>query len=203
MTLSTLIESLPLLATLLVSATSIGLLISRDWRWNIALLGIQYIGIALFTSFSWPLEMAITKMVAGWMSSAVLGMAMASISTAWGGEENFLPSGRAFRLLAAILISVAVLSAVPTLSDFFPRVSDPTLIGGLVLISMGLLHLGLTAQPLRISIGLLTLLAGFEVIYASVESSILVAGLLAGVNIAIGVIGAYMITVSEMEQEYE
>jgi hypothetical protein len=68
---------------------------------------------------------------------------------------------------------------------------------------MGLLHLGLTAQPLRISIGLLTTLAGFEIIYASVETSILVAGLLAGVNIGLGLVGAYMITASEMEQETE
>jgi hypothetical protein len=201
--MSRLLELLPLIATLLVSATSIGLLISRDWRWNIAMLGIQYIGIAAFTSLSWPLEMAFTKMVAGWMSAAVLGMAMASVSTSWGREENFWPSGRVFRLLAALLVAVAVFSAIPAVTKFFPRVSTLTMIGGLMLIGMGLLHLGLTAQPLRISIGLLTILAGFEIIYASVETSILVAGLLAGVNISLGVIGAYMITVSEMEQEYE
>jgi hypothetical protein len=201
--MSTLNELLPLIAALTVGATSIGLLISRDWRWNIVLLGIQYVGIAVFTSFSWPLEMAVTKMVAGWMSGAVLGMAMASVSSSWGREENFWPSGRVFRLLAALLVAVAVFSSIPAMTKFFPRVSSFTIIGGLILIGMGLLHLGLTAQPLRISIGLLTILAGFEIVYASVETSILVAGLLAGVNIGIGVIGAYMITVSEMEQEYE
>jgi hypothetical protein len=68
---------------------------------------------------------------------------------------------------------------------------------------MGLLHLGMTAQPLRITTGLLTLLAGFEIIYAAVEVSTLVAGLLAGVNLALGMIGAYMITVGEMETERE
>jgi hypothetical protein len=201
--MSRLLDLLPLLGTLLVAATSVGLLISRDWRWSITLLGIQYVGIAALTSLSWPLEMAITKMVAGWMSSAVLGMAMASVSSNWGREESLWPSGRIFRLLAALMVAVAVISVIPAMSLLFPRVSLFTLIGGSILIGMGLLHLGLTAQPLRISIGLLTILGGFEIIYASVETSILVAGLLAGVNIGIGLVGAYMITASEMEQEYE
>src|SRR4030042_344263 len=107
------LDLIPLLASLLVSATSVGLLISRDWRWNIILLGIQYVGIAALTSLSWPLEMAITKMVAGWMSAAVLGMAMASVPSGWGREEHFWPSGRIFRLLAALMVAIAVFSAIP------------------------------------------------------------------------------------------
>lgn len=198
-----LLDLLPIAAVLLVTVTSIGLLINRDWRLNIAFLGIQYIGAAALTSLSWPLEMAITKIVAGWMSSAVLGMAMASVSSSWGRVENFWPSGRVFRLLAALLVLVAIFSAIPVAQGFFPRMPSLTITGALILVGMGLLHLGLTAQPLRISIGLLTMLAGFEIIYASVENSILVAGLLAGVNIGLGVIGAYMITAAEMEQEYE
>lgn len=67
----------------------------------------------------------------------------------------------------------------------------------------GLLLLGLTAQPLPVAVGLLTFLGGFEIIYAPVESSILVAGLFAGVNIGIGLAGAYLLTASEMEQEFE
>ena len=201
--ISELLDLLPLFATLLVTATSVGLLISRNWRWGILLLAVQYAGIAALASLSWPLEMAITKMVAGWMSGAVLGMAMASVPSGWGREEHFWPSGRIFRLLAALMVAIAVFSAIPAISKLFPQVSTLTMIGGLILIGMGLLHLGLTAQPLRISIGLLTTLAGFEIIYATVETSILVAGLLAGVNIGLGLVGAYMITASEMEQETE
>ena len=197
------IDLLPLIGTLLVITTSFGLLINRDWRWMICLLGIQYIAVAMLTSPSWPLQMSIIKMIAGWMSSAVLGMAIASVAPDRGREDSFWPSGRLFRLLAAIMITAAVLSAVPTIGDLIPDLSTTTLTGGMILISLGLLHLGLTAQPFRISIGLLTLLAGFEIIYASVETSILVAGLLAGVNIGLGLIGAYMITAPELEQEYE
>lgn len=196
-------DLIPPLATLLIVGTSVGLLISRNWRSAIILLAIQYSCIAALTSLSWPLEMAITKMVAGWMSGAVLGMAIASVPAGWNQEEQFWPTGRIFRLLSALMVIIAIISAVPSLRNIFPQASSSALIGGLILVGMGLLHLGLTAQPLRVSIGLLTILAGFEIIYAPLESSILVAGLLAGVNLAIGLVGAYMITASELEQEYE
>lgn len=201
--MSALLDLLPLFATILVTLTAVGLLTARDWRWSVALLAIQYLGVAALTSLSWPLEMAITKMVAGWMSGAVLGMAVASVPASWGHEGRFWPTGRIFRFLAALMVAIAVFSALPRLGELFPQAPALLLAGALILVGMGLLHLGLTAQPFRVAVGLLTALSGFEIIYASVETSILVAGLLAGVNLGIGLIGAYMLTASEMEQEYE
>jgi hypothetical protein len=52
--ISELLDLLPLFATLLVTATSVGLLISRNWRWGILLLAVQYAGIAALASLSWP-----------------------------------------------------------------------------------------------------------------------------------------------------
>ena len=40
-------------------------------------------------------------------------------------------------------------------------------------------------------ISLLTLIAGFEIIYAAVENSILVAGLLSLTNLGLGLVGAW------------
>jgi hypothetical protein len=59
---------------------------------------------------------------------------------------------------------------------------------------MGLLHLGITAEILRIILGLLTVMAGFEILYATVETSILLAGLLAIVNLGLALAGAYLMT---------
>lgn len=201
--MSNLLVLLPYIAILSITITSLGLLTARDWRWFIVLLAIQYAGIAALTSSALPLEMAITKMVTGWMSAGVLGIAIASVPSSWRLEGRFWPTGRIFRFLAALLVFIAVFTAVPKLVELLPQTPLPLLNGGMLLISMGLLNLGLTAQPLRVSVGLLTVLGGFEIIYASVETSILVAGLLAGVNLGIGLIGAYMITAPEMEQEYE
>jgi len=61
------------------------------------------------------------------------------------------------------------------------------------LISLGLLHLGLTTDVLRVILALLTVLSGFEILYAAVEGSILVAGLLSIVNLGLGLVGAYLL----------
>jgi hypothetical protein len=49
----------------------------------------------------------------------------------------------------------------------------------------GLLHLRMTTDILRVAIGLMTVLSGFEIIYAAVEGSVLVAALLAVVHWAL------------------
>jgi hypothetical protein len=69
----------------------------------------------------------------------------------------------------------------------------------LILIGIGLLHLGLTAQPLRVVLGLLTVLSGFEILYAAVETATLVAGLLAGVNLGLALVGSYLLTSPSLE----
>jgi hypothetical protein len=68
---------------------------------------------------------------------------------------------------------------------------------------MGILLLGLTADTLRITLGLLTLLAGFEILYATVETSILLAGLLSIVNLGLALGGAYLMTAAPEEEPEE
>jgi hypothetical protein len=57
----------------------------------------------------------------------------------------------------------------------------------------------MTTRPVKVIIGLLTVLAGFEVFYASVENSVLVAGLLAMVTIGLAAVGAYLISLPLLE----
>jgi hypothetical protein len=71
--------------------------------------------------------------------------------------------------------------------------------GSFFLIGIGLLQLSLTSHPLRVVIGLLTVLSGFEILYATMESSVLVTGLLAGVNLGLALVGAYLLVAPAME----
>jgi hypothetical protein len=52
---------------------------------------------------------------------------------------------------------------------------------------------------MRVIVGLLTVLSGFEIIYAAIESSVLVTGLLAGVNLGLALVGAYLLISPKME----
>jgi hypothetical protein len=47
----------------------------------------------------------------------------------------------------------------------------------------------------------LTVLSGFEVLYAAVENSILVAALLAAVNLCLALVGSYLLNVSVARED--
>ncbi len=78
-------------------------------------------------------------------------------------------------------------------------VTSPIRWGSFLLIGLGILQLSLSMHPLRVIIGLLTALSGFEIIYAAIESSTLVTGLLAGVNLGLALVGAYLLVAPTME----
>jgi len=81
-----------------------------------------------------------------------------------------------------------------------PGIPLESAIGALVLVGLGLLQLGLTSHPIRVIIGLLTIISGFEIIYAVVEEPALVAGLLAGVTMGLALLGVYLIFQSSLEE---
>jgi len=70
-----------------------------------------------------------------------------------------------------------------------------------ILLGVGLLQLGISRSPLRIIIGLLTVLSGFEILYAGVENSTLVTVLLAVVTLGLAIGGAYVLTPMKTEEK--
>lgn len=182
------------IATGFVLVTSAGILISRDWRLELSLLGLQYAGVFWLTNQHWPISMAAIKLVTGWMAIATLGMTRLNIKTEYEDGEKFWPQGRFFRLFAAGVVTTIVVTAAPIVEGIIPGIGLPVISGSLFLMGLGILHLGMTAQPFRVILGLLTFLSGFEVLYAALESSILVAAMLSVVNLGLALVGAYLLT---------
>ena len=190
------------------------LLVFTEWRLSILLLSIQYIAVFILVALNWPIQMAIVKLVAGWMAGAVLGMAFinSSSTSQSKGEKpksvnnnqkdkrlsSFINMGGPFHLLAAGLVVLSVFYLAPQLEIWIPDIKHLTGLGGLILIGMGLLHLGFTDSPLPITIGLLTMLSGFEIIFANLEYSALVAGLLAIMTLGLSLVGTYLMLAPEM-----
>jgi hypothetical protein len=114
-------------------------------------------------------------------------------------SQNQPRSAMLFRLIAAGVVGLAVISLVPGITDWIPGITLEQSLGGLILIGLGLLHLGWTANPFRVITGLLTVLTGFEIFYSAVEISALVAGLLAVVTLGLSLVGAYMIIAPTLE----
>jgi hypothetical protein len=191
-------------AVILLTVTSVGLLLARDWRWLIIFLSTQYFGMLILTLQHWPLGMASVKVVAGWMSAAILGMTRSGLPREDKAEKsNVLPRGRLFRLFAAAMVLLIVSSVTPRVDVIMADAGFAVTSGSLLLVGMGLLHLGVSNHILRVTLGLMTALSGFEILYATVEDSILVAGLLAVINLGLALVGSYLLIASNAEGEAE
>lgn len=186
-------------AVVLIVITATGLLLARDWRWSIILLAIQFLGMFVLTLQHWPLGMASVKVVAGWMSAAILGMTRSGLTNEESEEEETLPGGRLFRVIAAGMVLLLVAVVTPLVDTIMADAGFPVTNGALLLIGMGLLHLGISTRILRVTIGLMTVLSGFEILYAAVEGSILVAALLAAINLGLALVGAYLLIASNAQ----
>ncbi len=136
------------------------------------------------------------KLIVGWMAGAVLAASQLNL-----GEE--LPvsdlAGRIFRGFVMIFGIIVAFSILPAAEQWIP-IERSLLTGGLILLISGLIQLGLTGNPFRLSIGLLTFLAGFEMIYAGLVSSVLVVGLLGLINLGVGLAGSYFILSPSLEE---
>jgi hypothetical protein len=187
-------------AVVLMVITSAGLLLARDWRWSIILLAAQYMGMFILTLQHWPIGMASVKVVAGWMSAAILGMTRSGLPVEALAEDSIWPRGLLFRLFAAATVVLIVAVVTPGVDTIMADAGFPVTNGGLLLIGMGLLHLGITARVMHVAIGLMTVLSGFEILYSTVEGSVLVAALLAVINLGLALVGAYLLIASSPQE---
>lgn len=174
----------------LLAVVGLAQLLTRDWRWRLGYLSAIYLLAFVLITASWPLELAAVKLVSGWMATAVLGLTQ--LNKPQSEEHDDFPQSPLFLSMAAGLVIVLASGAAPAMVAW-ARQFDPGVVwGGLFLIGMGLLHVGLSSNVFNNGLGLLILLAGFEILYAGVETSILVAGLLALLTLGISLVSAFL-----------
>jgi hypothetical protein len=105
--------------------------------------------------------------------------------------------GLPLRLMAALLTAVLAVSLAlrnPLAVTGDALVSRDITIGTFGLLLLGLLNILLNENPLKVGIGLLSLLAGFEMFYTSVEPTLTIVGLLGMTNLIIGLAISYLTT---------
>ncbi len=194
------VTGLSWIAAGMLLVTSGGLLLRRTWRWQVGLLAAQYLSAAWLVGQHWSLGLAAAKLVAGWMATATLAITFSEQALPHEalrespGEEN-----RAFRLFLIGTILVLTASAAPRLESTFPGMGLPVVTGGILLCGLGLLQISMSSQVTAVILGLMTILTGFEILYAAVESSVLVAALLAAIHLSLALVGAYLLTSWEVQ----
>jgi len=177
------------LAILGIIGASLILLLTENWRFYLAALAIQYLAVFWLISFEWNIGLAAVKLVVGLMAAAILGASHpeTDLSYKYGKGGN---AGMLFRFLTAIEIWLMIYAFSPTIAGWL-GLSNTAVFGGFLLAGMGVLQIGLGSGRIRPIVGLLSCMSGFEIIYASLSSSVLVTGLLALVNLSLAIIGSY------------
>lgn len=191
------------IAVAVILATSTAMLINRDWRVSLGALALQYLAMFWLITRHLPFVMGSAKLITGWMVVAILGMTRLGLTNIEQEEDSFFPRGESFRIALMGIITLVTTGAAPRIEVAIPGLGLPVIAGGFLLIGSGIVHLGVTSNLLRVILGLLTMLAGFEILYAAVESAILVTGLLALVNLGLGMIGSYLMLAGSPALESE
>ena len=168
------------------------MLVASDWRMRIAgLASIYLIGFIVIIQI-WPVALASVKLISGWMGIALLSTSM--LNSMNQANRHRFTSEIVFRFLMAVLIWIVVAAIAPSINEWLP-IPYTNLYIGVSLIGSGLLFMSLTDDFIEIVLGLLTILAGFDIIYSSLEGSALVTGIYAFIIILICLLIGYFSSV--------
>lgn len=190
--MSNLIEILPVL---LAGISSLILFINKKWRWNILAIAFIYVSVFWMVLQVWSTGLAVVKLITGWMAGAILG------STVKDESELLIEDNKVeqrFKVVIVLIIWIFSFSIMQSIKTRLP-IPDTLIWGGILLIIMGILQIGMSIRPIRIIFGLLTAFSGFEVLYAGVEQSVLVAGFLVAITLGIALVGVLFIQQEEGE----
>ena len=212
------LSSLPSTTILTALVITVSLLvIVEDWRVLNLLLGVEYllIGALLIVAQidGFPVVLAIVKSLVGVM--IVPALYISARRARWGksasdADEDVETPARPLRqalgwlrapglalhtivavLGAAVALSLALRSPVQFITP--QSAARDLTIAVFVLFAQGTLNVALSENPLKIGLGLLTVIAGFELLDTPVEPSFLIVALLGMVNLLIALAFSYLI----------
>lgn len=112
-------------------------------------------------------------------------------------EENY--TGTGFRLASGFFFILIGFAAAYGATGWLINVPYLIIAAGLVLVLSGIYLLNYYRKSIEVTFALLVFLSGFELIYSSLESSILVCLLLGGVKLALVFINWFLLSGSKAE----
>lgn len=178
---------------LLAISAGAGMILIKDLKWNLVAFAVQYLGVFYFIQLDWPIRLALIKLLGGLTSGLILYLSSRSVVANPKGDLAW-PQGIFFRLLGLGLITMMATALTPQLLNWLGLSHYFGVWVGIFLMGLGLFQVGITSHPLRVIISILIILAGFEIIYAFVETSILVSLMLVTINLGLAFVGGYLLS---------
>ena len=198
------ITGLEILAGIVTAFASLIQLTALDWRGRIGLLALQYLAVFFLIGLVWPLALAVIFLVSGWFGAAVLGMAVAGLPGNSLQNDSLEPSpgsNTIFNLISSAIILLMAYTYASQTAEWLPRLDEFQSGAALLLVGLGILQLAFSSSSLSVSIGLMTIVSGFEVMYAGLTNSQFAVGLLAVITLFIALAGAYWMLAPSLEEQ--
>lgn len=199
-------------AAYLLLAAAIVIVVARDWRLSIFALLIQVLATSLLFVDVLDPRLAVVKMLTGVFICLMLYITARQVN--WGelpedvspaeavqlqAERQIrlgpylLATSLPFRLLLALLLALVVWTISGQAAFRLPAVTQGHMTFGVyTLVLFGLLQVSLTAEPLKAGLGLLMVMAGFELFYHALEQSVLMLVALAATNLVLALAISYL-----------
>jgi hypothetical protein len=179
--------------------TAVTIFLTSDWRLSLTGLLVQYVLVGLALTRFIQVEIAIVKVLVGVLVVSILYLSARHAQEVNGPqgtereEVRFLglqvgwsagPLGLPLRLMTIILVGLAVIRffddyrlLLPVLAEDNTTVPSDVALVALWLGGVGLMGLVVSGDPRRVAPALLTILAGFDLIYAGLAPNMAIVGL--------------------------
>ncbi len=199
----------PTLFGVLVASGTIFL--ASDWRLSLTALLVQYMCVGLLLTRSIQGEIAILKALTGVLAVLILYITVRRVQEEkgllpeqkepfaafrWGVADPHGSLGLVLRLLACVLVVLALVRGFR--SVHFPWVPAHFAFVALWMGGFGGLGLVLSGEPIRVATAILTILAGFDLLYAPLEPSLALVGLWSAMTLVAALAFSYLIVVDSV-----
>jgi hypothetical protein len=176
--------------------------VTRSWIYALSAFALQTLGVGLIAIQIAPIPIAAAKCIVGWLAVAILAVTISREKKIFLQDEEGVIAPL-FRLAMWILVASSAMVLFSGLGGFFQNPPAGILLPSGFLMGAGLVNLGISENPLRVSLSLLALLQGFELSYLWVEQSLLVLALLAVMDLSILVVLSILHSYSASPEPHE
>lgn len=218
--LFTFLAGLPAVVGLFLTAATI--FVTSNWRLSLGALLVQYLLLGLILSRTLQAELSIVRVLVGILVVPILYLTARNIHEARDPERaapneihilgltvgwDAGPLGLPLRLFAILLVALAFVRFLPNyqalLSNLVvggPALPSDVIMVSLWLVSVGLVGLVLSGDALRVAPALLTVLAGFELVYAGLQTDPAVVGLFGALILLAALAFSYLAAVQGLSR---
>jgi hypothetical protein len=196
--------------------TALIMFLTSDWRLSLTALLVQYVFVGLALTRFIQTEVALVKLLVGVLAVSILYLTARRIQEEAGSQPTaeesprFLgmsirwgagPLGLPLRQLTVVLV---MLGLVRLFMDYrFPLASADIAFVVFWMGSMGIVGLVLSGDPLRAAAAMLTILAGFDLVYATLEPSLSIAAFWGALTLMAALAFSYLATVHALSANQE